>query len=52
MLAYITTASWQISRFMSYNTGVQYFKTGDFINDVIPQHKDGFFISSLLAFKF
>lgn len=50
--AYISTVSWQISRFLSYNAGVQYFKTGDFINDVIPQHKDGFFISSLLGFKF
>lgn len=50
--AYITTVSWQISRFMSCNAGVQYFNTGDFINDVILQHKDGFFISSLLAFKF
>lgn len=50
--AYIATMSWQISRFLSYNAGVQYFRTGDFINEVIPQHKDGFFISSLLAFKF
>lgn len=50
--AYISTVSWQISPFLSYNAGVQYFKTGDFINDVIPQHKDVFFISSLIAFKF
>jgi hypothetical protein len=50
--AYVSTVSWQISRFLSYNAGVQYFKTGNFINDVIPQHKDGFFISSLLGFKF
>ena len=50
--AYISTVSWQINKFLSYNAGLQYFKTGNFINDVIPQHKDGFFISSLLAFKF
>lgn len=50
--AYVSTVSWQINSFLSYNAGVQYFKTGDFINDVIPQHKDGFFVSSLLAFKF
>lgn len=50
--AYISTVSWQISKFLSYNAGVQYFKTGDFINEVIPQHKDGIFISSLFAFKF
>lgn len=50
--SYISTASWQISKFLNYNLGMQYFKTGNFINDVIPQHKDGFFISSLLAYKF
>jgi hypothetical protein len=50
--AYVSTVSWQISRFLSYNAGVQYFKTGGFIDDAIPQHRDGFFISSLLAFKF
>jgi hypothetical protein len=50
--AYVSTVSWQISKFLSYNAGLQYFKTGNFINDVIPQHKDGLFISSLLAFKF
>ncbi len=50
--AYIITVSWHISKFLSYNAGVQYFKTGDFINDLIPQHKDGVFISSLLGFKF
>jgi len=50
--AYVSTVSWQISKFLGYNAGLQYFKTGDFINDVIPQHMDGFFISSLLAFKF
>lgn len=50
--AYVSTVSWQISRFLTYNAGVQYFKTGNFINDVIRQHNDGFFISSLIAFKF
>lgn len=49
--AYLTTVSWEINRFLNYNIGVQYFKTGDFINDVIPQHKDGFFIGSVLSFK-
>jgi len=50
--AYISTISWTISRFLNFNVGVQYFETGDFINDVIPLHKDGFFISSLIGFKF
>ncbi|MFC3196527.1 alginate export family protein [Parapedobacter deserti] len=50
--AYMTTFSWHINDFLNYNIGVQYFKTGHFINDVIPQHKDGFFLGSVLAFKF
>jgi hypothetical protein len=50
--AYVSTVSWQISKFISYNAGLQYFKTGSFINDVVPQHTNGFFISSLLAIKF
>lgn len=49
---YMTTFSWHINDFLSYNIGVQYFNTGSFINDVIPQHKDGFFVGSALGFKF
>ncbi|MBE9586205.1 alginate export family protein [Mucilaginibacter sp. JRF] len=50
--SYITSASWIINRFLNFNVGLQYFETGSFINDVIPQHKDGFFIGSVLGFKF
>lgn len=50
--AYVTTFTWNITKFFNYNIGVQYFKTGNFINEVIPQHKDGFFVGSVLAFKF
>jgi hypothetical protein len=50
--AYVTTVSWQLSKYLSCNVGVQHFETGEFINDVIPQHKDGFFISSLIGLKF
>lgn len=50
--AYMTTFSWDINDFLSYNIGVQYFKTGSFINDVIPTHKDGFFVGSVIGFKF
>jgi hypothetical protein len=50
--AYITTFSWSINRFLSYNIGVQYFKTGSFINEVIPQHQNGFFAGSLIGFFF
>ena len=50
--AYVTTMSWYINGFLSYNMGVQYFKTGRFINSVIPRHKDGFFVGLALEFKF
>ncbi|OOQ58401.1 alginate export family protein [Mucilaginibacter pedocola] len=50
--SYISTVAWTINRFLNLNVGVQYFETGKFINDVIPNHDDGFFLSSVLAFKF
>ncbi|CAM3649731.1 alginate export family protein [Sphingobacterium prati] len=50
--AYITTLSWNVKNFLSYNIGVQYFKTGSVINDVIQQHKNGFFVGSTLGIKF
>jgi hypothetical protein len=50
--AYVTTFSWKINSFLRYSTGVQYFKTGGFINDVIPQHRDGFFVGSVLGCMF
>lgn len=50
--AFITTFSWDICNFLNYNIGVQYFKTGSFINDVIPQHQNGFFVGSVIRLKF
>ncbi|MBE9586237.1 alginate export family protein [Mucilaginibacter sp. JRF] len=50
--AYITNISWDINGFLNYNFGVQYFKTGSFINDLIPQHQNGFFVASVVGFKF
>ena len=50
--AYITNISWNINDFINYNIGVQYFKTGSFINDVISQHQNGFFAGSVIGFKF
>lgn len=45
-------AEWQISRYLAFNSGVQYFKTGAFINDIIADHRDGFFMSYQVQFKF
>ncbi|MFD2966559.1 alginate export family protein [Sphingobacterium bambusae] len=50
--AYLTSVSWDINSFLNFNTGLQYFKTGNFIDDVVKQHKDGFFVGSVLEFTF
>nr|WP_315224791.1 alginate export family protein [uncultured Flavobacterium sp.] len=50
--AYMTTFSWKINNFFRYSAGIQYFKVGDFIKDIIPKHKDGFFVASVIGCKF
>ena len=50
--AFISSFSWRINKFLNYNIGVQYFKTGSFIQDVIAQPKDGFFVGSVVSLKF
>lgn len=50
--AYLTTVSWVANRFLNFNIYAQYFETGDFVNEAIPQHKDGFFIGAVMGFKF
>ena len=50
--AYMSTFSWNINDYLGYNVGVQYFNTGSFINNVIPGHKDGLFVGSVIGFKF
>ncbi|CAA9488164.1 MAG: hypothetical protein AVDCRST_MAG96-1371 [uncultured Segetibacter sp.] len=46
------TLSWNINRLLNYNIGVQYFKTGNFINEVVPQQQSGFFVGSVIGFNF
>ncbi|OPC05060.1 hypothetical protein BAS09_05110 [Elizabethkingia ursingii] len=50
--AFLGNLTYNINRFLSSTTGIQYFKTGSFINDVISNHKDGLFINTRLVFKF
>lgn len=50
--AYIATISWRITAFLNYNIGIQYFQTGDFIRDQLAQPKDGFFVGTVVGFKF
>lgn len=50
--AFLGNITYSISNFLSSTTGLQYFKTGSFINEVIPEHKDGLFFNTRLTFKF
>ncbi len=50
--AFLGSAVYPINKFLSTNIGVQYFKTGAFIEDVIATPKDGLFINARVAFKF
>jgi hypothetical protein len=35
-----------------FNTGIQYFSTGEFVDDIIKNDKDGLFINSRIVSKF
>lgn len=50
--AYLASLIYSYSKFISINTGIQYFKTGEFVNDIISNHKDGVFINTRIVFKF
>ena len=50
--AFIHTCTWHINKFIDYNMGFQYFKGGDFVEDVVAQHKDVFFVGSMLRVMF
>ncbi|MGR3856770.1 alginate export family protein [Chryseobacterium indologenes] len=50
--AFLGSFNYKINPFLTFNTGIQYFNTGAFINDVIDNHKDGLFINSRIVFKF
>ncbi|WP_317165474.1 alginate export family protein [Chitinophaga tropicalis] len=50
--AYLVSGVWKVNRFLTLNTGIQYFKPGAFIKDLIPGAKDGLFINSRLDCRF
>ena len=49
---WLLSAFYPLNRFLSVNTGIQYFKTGAFINDIIPANKDGVFFNARLKYLF
>lgn len=50
--AYLANFSYSVNKYISVVSGIQYFKTGGFINDIIPNSKDGIFYNARLGFKF
>jgi hypothetical protein len=49
--AWLASALYSFNRFISFNTGIQYFQTGSFIHDEIPDYKNGLFINAKLTVK-
>lgn len=50
--AWLASVVYTLNKNFSVNTGIQYFKTGALVEDLIPDHKDGIFINTRVAFKF
>ncbi|TDO24300.1 alginate export family protein [Pedobacter duraquae] len=50
--AYLASAIYGWTKFISLNAGAQYFKTGAFIDDIIPGSQNGLFINGRIVFKF
>ncbi|WP_223255467.1 alginate export family protein [Flavobacterium sp. LM4] len=50
--AYLANFTYSINKYISVVSGIQYFKTGAFINDIIPNSQDGVFFNARLGFKF
>ena len=50
--AYLANFTYSVNKYISVVSGIQYFKTGAFINDIIPNSKDGVFFNTRLGFKF
>ncbi|WP_053003697.1 alginate export family protein [Sphingobacterium sp. Ag1] len=50
--AYLANFAYTASKQLSLVTGIQYFKTGAFIEDIISIPKNGIFFNSRIAFKF
>ena len=50
--AFLASTLYSFNPFISVTTGIQYFKTGSFIQDIIPHAKDGIFFNARIKFMF
>lgn len=49
---YLLSADYDFNAFLSVSCGVQYFKVGNFIKDIVPQWDDSSFFNTQISFKF
>ncbi|HET7000780.1 MAG TPA: alginate export family protein, partial [Puia sp.] len=49
---FLASMLYNFNPFISLNTGFQYFKTGSFIHDIIPDSKDGVFYNIRIKYMF
>jgi hypothetical protein len=50
--AYLTNFTYSFNRYISLVSGIQYFRKGAFVEDIIPNAKSGVFYNIRLGFKF
>ncbi|MBW8683840.1 alginate export family protein [Chitinophaga rhizophila] len=50
--AYLLSGDYVFSRFVKLSCGLQYFKTGPFINELVNPSTNSFFFNTQLSFKF
>jgi len=50
--AYLASLVYSMNRSVSLNCGLQYFRVGDFIRDIIATPKNGLFLNTRVSFKF
>ena len=50
--SYLANLAYTVNNYTSLVSGLQYFKTGGFLNDIIPNSKNGLFFNLQLSFMF
>lgn len=50
--SFLANLTYNFNKHFAFTSGIHYFKTGEFLNEVIPNSKDGMFVNSRLTLKF
>lgn len=49
--SFLANLTYSFNKHIAFTGGIHYFKTGEFLNEVIPNSKDGMFVNSRLTLK-